>query len=185
MKKQFLFTIFVLSLSWGCWAQQPQEKNILLPENQKQHNPFDRFTFGGGIGGSIGSSQWGVSLAPRIGYKITDNLEAAFSVNYSFQSGNNVKYHTWGLGPSLNYYIYRNFFVKAAYTHYFIKEIWKRTRDTYSYKEDALYLGGGYMQHLGGRSYLRLGLSYNVLYDKNKSIFSSGLSPEVGIVIGL
>ena len=177
MKK--LFSLITIILSLACHAQD--DKNILLPQNQKQSNFFDNFT----IGASFGNNLWGVSLAPRIGYKVTEDFEVAFSVNYYYQKGPSVQYNSLSLGPSLNYYIARNFYVKASYQHYFIDQKTKGVSEHYKTEESALYLGGGYMQYLGGRSYLRLGLSYNVLYDKNKSIFSSGLSPEVGIVIGL
>ena len=89
------------------------------------------------------------------------------------------------LVPSLNYYIARNFYAKASYQHYFITQKIRRSELSYRTEEDALLLGGGYMQALGSNSYLRIGFSYNVLYDKDKSIFSSGLVPEIGFVIGL
>ena len=180
--KKLLFLITTI-LSLACHAQD--DKNILLPQNQKQSNFFDNFTIGGNIGASFGNNLWGVSLAPRIGYKVTEDFEVAFSVNYYYQKSPNVRYNSLSLGPSMNYYIARNFYVNGSFQHYFISTKSKSTRITYNTEESALYLGGGYMQYLGGRSYLRLGLTYNVLYDKNKSIFSSGLFPEVGIVIGL
>ena len=172
MKKLLFLIVSIVSLA--CQAQDGG--NILLPENQKQNNFFDNFTLGGDVG---------LSLAPRIGYKITNDLEAAFSVNYTYQDTDYAKYNILGLGPSLTYYIGRYLYVNGSFQHYFISTKSKSTRITYNTEESALYLGGGYMQYLGGRSYLRLGLTYNVLYDKNKSIFSSGLFPEVGIVIGL
>jgi hypothetical protein len=181
MKKLLFLITSILSLA--CHAQD--DKNILLPQNQKQSNFFDNFTIGGNIGASFGNNLWGVSLAPRIGYKVTEDFEVAFSVNYYYQKSPNVQYNSLSLGPSLNYYIARNFYVKASYQHYFIDQKTRGISEHYKREESALYLGAGYMQYLGGRSYLRLGFSYNVLYDKDKSIFSSGLSPEVGIVIGL
>ena len=173
MKKLLFLIVSIVSLA--CQAQDGG--NILLPENQKQNNFFDNFTLGGDVGFSFGKYQWGLSLAPRIGYKITNDLEAAFSVNYTYQDTDYAKYNILGLGPSLTYYIGRYLYVNGSFQHYFISTKSKSTRITYNTEESALYLGG--------RSYLRLGLTYNVLYDKNKSIFSSGLFPEVGIVIGL
>ena len=55
----------------------------------------------------------------------------------------------------------------------------------YNTEEDALYIGAGYMQNIGGNVYVQIGASYNVLYKKDKSIFSTGFIPNVGIVIGL
>jgi hypothetical protein len=50
--------------------------------------------------------------------------------------------------------------------------------------EDALYLGGGYMQRIGSNSYMQLGIMYNVLWKENESVFSSGLVPSIGFVVG-
>jgi hypothetical protein len=59
----------------------------------------------------------------------------------------------------------------------------------YDYKNDqqetALYLGGGYMQQIGNNSFMQIGLMYNVLYKENSSVFSGGLIPSVGFVVGL
>lgn len=185
MRKLLIF-ISAITLSLACYGQQqPEERNILLPKNQKQRNPWDGFTYGGGIGGSIGSNLWGISLSPRLGYKLSEEVELAFSVNYYFQQNQQSRYHSVSLGPSLNYYIARNFYAKASYQHYFITQKIRRSELSYRIEEDALLLGGGYMQALGSNSYLRIGFSYNVLYDKDKSIFSSGLVPEIGFVIGL
>ncbi|CEN32702.1 conserved hypothetical protein [Capnocytophaga canimorsus] len=41
------------------------------------------------------------------------------------------------------------------------------------------------MQNIGGNAYLQVGASYNVLYKKDKSAFSGGFVPNIGVVIGL
>lgn len=182
MKKLF-FIFLLIGSSCALWSQE-DNGNILLPKNQKNQNPFGGFTFGGNIGASFGDNVWGVSLSPRIGYKLTDDLELAFSVNYNWQKTSYSQYNFLGLGPAVNYYFFRSAYVHASYQHYFIKQKFDR-QESYRTEEDALYLGGGYMQPLGGNAYLQMGFSYNVLYKKDKSIFSSGFSPSVGIVIGL
>lgn len=108
----------------------------------------------------------------------------AFSVNYNWQKTSYSQYNFLGLGPAVNYYFFRSAYVHASYQHYFIKQKFDR-QESYRTEEDALYLGGGYMQPLGGNAYLQMGFSYNVLYKKDKSIFSSGFFPSVGVVIGL
>lgn len=177
MKKIFL--TFILFSIWA-WSFA-QQGNVLAP-NAPVPN---RWTFGGNIGISGGSYGWGFLLTPRVGYKITENLEAAMSVNYTLQNTEFYKNNLFGFGPSINYYIQRNFYVSSSFEHYFVSQKHKRTGNTFKVNENALYVGGGYMQHLGGNSYLQLGFSYNVLYNKNKSIFSTGFVPNVGIIIGL
>ena len=179
--KQILLLAYLL-LSFVSLAQE--SGNILLPQNQKRNNPFENFTFGGNIGASFGNDLWGISLSPRIGYKLTDDLELAFLVNYNYQKGKYTQYNFLGLGPSLNYYFMRSAYLQTSYQHYFINQKFNGD-ESYHKEEDALYIGGGYMQSLGGSTYMRIGFTYNVLYKKDKSIFSSGFSPSIGIVIGL
>ena len=78
----------------------------------------------------------------------------------------------------------RSAYLQTSYQHYFINQKFNGDK-SYHKEEDALYIGGGYMQSLGGSTYMRIGFTYNVLYKKDKSIFSSGFSPSIGIVIGL
>ncbi|MDO4229211.1 MAG: hypothetical protein Q4C98_05295 [Capnocytophaga sp.] len=144
-----------------------------------------RWTFGGNIGITSGSYGLGLFVTPRVGYKLTENLEAAMNVNYTLQSTQYFRNNILGFGPSLNYYIQRNFYVTSSFQHYLVSQKHKTTKESFNTNENALYLGGGYMQYLGGRAYMQLGFSYNVLYKKDKSIFSTGFIPNIGIVIGL
>ncbi|CEN37687.1 conserved hypothetical protein [Capnocytophaga cynodegmi] len=150
----------------------------------KTYSP-NNWTFGGNIGLSGGSYGLGVFITPRVGYKVTEAFEVAVNLNYTFQNTEFYKNNLLGFGPSVNYYIQRNFFLYSSFQHYFVSQKHKITKTSYDVRENALYVGGGYMQHLGGRAYMQLGFSYNILYNKNKSIFSTGFVPNVGIVIGL
>ena len=166
-------------------SAQEDDGNILLPKNRKNTNPFENWTLGGNVGFSVGGSLWGISVAPRVGYKLTESLELAFKVNYNYQGGKNVQYQFLGLGPSVNYYFLRSAYGQVSYQHYFISQKFSGNSRSYPLEESALYLGAGYLQPLGGNTYAQLGFTYNVLYKKDKSIFSSGFAPSVGIIIGL
>lgn len=150
------------------------------PENN------NRWTFGGGIGLGFGSNNYfNLSTAPRVGYRLTDDLEGGVLGSVSWQKSNAYSSTMFGVGPFLNYYIGRTFFISANYQHYFINYKDKLYDFKTNENEDALYLGGGYMQRIGNNSYLQLGLMYNVLWKENSSIFSSGLVPNIGFVVGL
>ena len=90
-----------------------------------------------------------------------------------------------GLGPNVNYYFARSFYASANLQHNFINYKEKIYDNKAHDNETALYLGGGYLQRIGNNSYLQLGLMYNILYKENNSIFSSGLMPNIGFVVGL
>ncbi|MBW8358790.1 MAG: hypothetical protein K0M63_03185 [Weeksellaceae bacterium] len=147
-----------------------------------------KWTFGGyaGLGGAFGSGG-GTTLyiTPRVGYKVTDNFETGIAGNFSW---NNSKYYSStmvGAGPFANYYFGRSFYASGLFQHYLISGTDKVYDQKYNSNENALYLGGGYMQKLGERTYMQIGAMYNVLYDSNNSVFGGGFVPNVGIVYGL
>ncbi|UBB89013.1 hypothetical protein J4771_09025 [Candidatus Kaistella beijingensis] len=147
-----------------------------------------KWTFGGyaGLGGAFGNGG-GVSLyvTPRVGYKVTENLEAGLASNLTWSNSKYYSSTMIGVGPFLNYYFSRNFYLSGMFQEYFINQKDKVNNLKYSADEAALYLGGGYMQRLGNRTYMQIGGMYNVLYKKDKSVFGGGFIPSVGIVYGL
>ena len=147
-----------------------------------------KWTFGGyaGLGGAFGNGG-GVSLyiTPRVGYKVTENLETGLASNLTWSNSKYYSSTMIGVGPFLNYYFSRNFYLSGMFQEYFINQKDKVNNLKYSADEAALYLGGGYMQRLGNRTYMQIGGIYNVLYKKDKSVFGGGFIPSVGIVYGL
>ena len=148
-----------------------------------------KWTFGGsaGLGGSFGSNSGGTSvyLSPRVGYKLTDNVETGLAGNLTWTNSQYYSATTVGVGPFLNYYIARNFYLSGLFQEYFFNQNNKLTRQEFSGNEAALYLGGGYMQRIGNGAYMQIGGMYNVLYDNEKSVFGGGFVPSVGVVFGL
>ena len=145
-----------------------------------------KWTFGGGIGLGFGSnSAFNLSASPRVGYRLTDDLEAGVVGSVSWQTSDYYKSTMFGVGPFVNYYFARSFYVGANYQHYFVDYKDKNFDYKYNTEENALYLGGGYMQRIGNNSFMQLGLMYNVLWKQNSSVFSSGLIPNIGFVVGL
>lgn len=148
-----------------------------------------RWTFGGGasLGFSGGSAGTGTSvgISPRVGYLLTDQLEAGVSGGFTWANSRYFSSTMLSVGPFANYYFSRNFFISALFQEYFFSQKDKYNDIKYSGDEAALYLGAGYLQNVGGRLYIQIGAMYNVLYDENKSVFGSGFVPNVGIVYGL
>ncbi|WP_346983626.1 hypothetical protein [Chryseobacterium sp. POE27] len=150
------------------------------PENS------NRWTFGGGIGVGFGSnSAFYLSASPRVGYRLTDDLETGIVGSVSWQTSDFYRSTMFGAGPFVNYYFARSFYVGANFQHYFINYKDKYYDYKMNEEESALYLGGGYMQRIGNNSFMQIGLMYNVLWQENSSIFSSGLIPNIGFVVGL
>lgn len=149
-------------------------------------NTTNRWTFGGGLGVGFGSdSYYSLQISPRVGYKITDQLEGGVVGNVSWQSSKYYKSTMLGVGPFVNYYFARSFFVGANLQEYFINSRDKYSNYKFNKDETALYLGGGYMQSIGNNAVMQIGLMYNVLWKENSSLFSTGFVPSIGVVIGL
>lgn len=149
-------------------------------------NQTNRWTFGGGLGLAFGSnSYFNLQVSPRVGYKITEQLEGGIIGNVSWQKDDYYSSTMLGVGPFVNYYFARSFFVGANLQQYFINTKEKFTGYKFDTDETALYLGGGYMQSIGNNAYMQLGVMYNVLWKRNESIFSNGFIPTVGFVVGL
>lgn len=148
-----------------------------------------KWTLGGnaGLGGAVGSNGGGTTIyiTPRAGYKVSENFEAGLAGNFSWNSSKYFSSTMLGIGPFANYYVGRSFYATGMFQHYFVGMKDKFYDVRYNTSEDALYLGGGYMQRLGERTYMQIGGMYNVLYNKDKSVFGGGLVPNIGIVYGL
>lgn len=174
--KKFIIPLFIL-ISGSLFSQVSIGAS---PENN------NRWTFGGGIGVGFGSqSSFYLQASPRVGYKLTEDLEGGVVGSVSWQTSDYYRSTMFGVGPFLNYYIARTFYVSANFQHYFINYKDKYYDYKMNDEESALYLGGGYMQRIGNNSFMQLGLMYNVLWKENSSIFSSGLVPNIGFVVGL
>lgn len=146
----------------------------------------NKWTFGGGIGLGFGSnSSFYLQASPRVGYRLTEDLEAGAVGSVSWQTSDYYQSTMFGVGPFVNYYIARSFYLGANFQHYFINYKDKYYDYKYNTEENALYLGGGYMQRIGNNSFMQIGLMYNVLWKKDTSIFANGLVPSIGFVVGL
>lgn len=179
MKKLLLLSIISIGFSVNA---QIGTSTQLGGENSK-------WTFGGsaGLGGSFGSNNGGTSIyiSPRIGYKLTENFEAGIVSDLTWTNAKYYSSNTIGVGPFVNYYIARNFYLSGMFQEYFFNQKNKLTYQKYSGEEAALYLGGGYLQRIGDRAYMQIGGMYNVLYKKDESVFGSGFVPSIGVVFGL
>ena len=182
MKKTLLFFAFFSSL----FAFSQIGTNI---PSAKIGSEDSKWTFGGyaGLGGAFGGGNSGTALyiMPRVGYKVTENFEAGLAGNVTWNNSRYFSSTMVGVGPFANYYFSRSFYVSGLYQHFFVNQRNKATDQKYTGNEDALYLGGGYMQKIGDRVYMQIGLMYNVLYDDQTSVFGGGLVPNIGIVYGL
>jgi len=146
----------------------------------------NNWVFGGSAGLHFGSYEsFGISVSPRVGYRITPDLVLGLGAGYTYQGNKYYSNSMFDIGPFANYYIGRNFYLSADFKEYFMSLKNKESSEKFNHEESALYLGAGYMQQIGNRAFLQIGASYNVLYKKNESYFSNGFVPNIGVVFGL
>ncbi|MDN3608084.1 hypothetical protein [Kaistella yonginensis] len=78
-----------------------------------------KWTFGGsaGLGGSFGSNNGGTSIyvSPRVGYKLTESFEAGIVSDLTWTNAKYFSSNTVGVGPFVNYYIARNFYLSGVF----------------------------------------------------------------------
>ena len=174
MKKYF--TLLVLFLGVMAFSQ------ISFSQAEKSN----RWTYGGNVGLGFGSNGYfNLQLTPRVGYRVADDLEMGLLGSLSLQTSKFYKSTVVGVGPFANYYIGRSLFISGNFQQHFINYTDKYSNQKLNRDESVLLLGGGYMQKVSEGSYFQVGLMYNVLWKENSSIYSSGLVPSVGFVVGL
>lgn len=173
--KKIIFVIFLLysGITFG-------QINLSPTSNTHQN----RWRVGGNIGLSLGSDDYfGFGISPSVGYKITRELEGGVTVGYRYSKWRNSKQHMFNAGPYLNFYPINSLFIRAHYEYYTGNQKYNNPSYARNFDENALWLGAGYRS--GGRVKVYIGLMYNVLYEKDHSIFDNGLRPIVGVSIGI
>lgn len=180
MKKSISFILFLL-FSFGF------SQNVSINPTQYKAN---KWRVGGGIGLGFGSNDYfGISITPFVSYEIAPSLEGGISTGYQYSKWSNSRQNLFNIGPYLNYYPIPNLFTRVHYEYYTGKYKYDSGSSfmgedyDYNFDESALWLGAGYRS--SGKIQFFTGLMYNVLYDDDSSIFSTGLRPIVGVSFGL
>jgi hypothetical protein len=144
----------------------------------------NKITYGGSIGFSSVSGGFGLSVSPRLGYRLSQDVEMGLMGSYHYINNSAATWNNVAIGPFANYYLLPQLYASAMYQHIFLNASPKSNQNIgFSKQEDALYFGGGYMSRLGSNSFMQIGLLYNVLWDKNSSSPSAFL-PQAGVVFG-
>lgn len=181
MKKIICFCLFtIFSVTYG--------QNISVSPSQYKAN---KWRLGGGIGLGFGSNDYfGIAISPFVGYEIAPSVEAGLTAGYQYSKWSESKQNLFNVGPYFNFYPIPSLFLRAHYEYYTgnnkYKEIYlggPSQTHSYNFNESVLWLGAGYRST--GRVQFYTGLMYNVLFDDDTSLFSTGFRPIVGVSFGL
>jgi hypothetical protein len=174
MKNVILY--FLLLFSTIIFAQEPV---AVLP---KQKSDFwQHVHFGAGIGLNVGGGFTNISFAPNAIYDVNKTVSLGAGIQGSFVSSKD-QYHSTIIGGSLISLFNP---IEAVQLSVELEEMNVNTTSNvalvgsnifpkYSFWDTGLFLGAGYrMQNV------TIGARYNVLFDKNKSVYSNAFMPFV------
>jgi hypothetical protein len=175
IKKATLFLMLFLSITFEGISQT-------MNEDVSDLSFSERIYFGGNFGIQFGTVTL-INVSPAVGYRITNRFSAGPGITYMYYRENfaGFVYQTSIYGGRLfaRYDILENVFLHSEY------EI--LNLDRFDLKERInvtnILVGGGYRQHLGGRTYLHLLSLWNI----NDSVDSPYQNPiiRMGVNIGL
>ena len=167
----FIMLVFCFCFSWT----QAQE-NATLDTNKF----WDNVSFGGGIGGSLGSGYSNIFIAPSAIYNFNKYLSIGPALQYSYQSGNGFKSSLYGASIIALVNPLEAVQLSAEIEQVLVnqKQDFNTTRVTNSFWNTALFLGAGYRA-----ANVTVGFRYNVLYQKQDAIYASPWIPFVRIFI--
>lgn len=179
MKKQqiqyFVKTIFIsiamLSFS-EVYSQIP-------PQNEKPANFWKNVRFGGGIGLGFGNGFFSGTLAPSAIYQFNPQFAVGVGLSGTYNKRKN-RYSTTILGGRVMtfYNIIPEIQLSAEFEELHVNRKWEMdgANVTDHYWHPALFLGAGFRTRN-----VTIGVRYNVLYDKNKSIYGQAYAPFVRV----
>lgn len=198
VRAQEVYTSSGRSVSRAREAQKEREKGF----------DINRMIVGGTLGFGMGGNTVAFSIAPVVGYRITDNFAAGIGFGYQYFK---EKDYFAVPGPNLNqtlYYDYKasmisasvwtryviitNLFVHAEYEHNFMSYQDYRydpggSGNIVDYKirmnVPSLLLGAGFRQPVGEHSSMYIMGFYDVL-QRDFSPYKGGIQPRIGFTLG-
>lgn len=170
-KSALLFLLFLMSF-------QP----ILFAQNDKSEF-WNHVSIGGGIGLSFGSGFFSGTIAPSAIYRFNPQVAMGLGLNYTYNEDKDF-YRSSIFGGSLIgfYNPIREVQLSAEFEQLNVNRNYYNTVLNYdeNYWYPALFLGAGY-SIITGKVSTAIGMRYDVLYDKNKSIYAQPWAPFIRV----
>lgn len=169
------FLILILLISTVPYVHSQNPSNIDLSNKKKESKTLkDRIYYGGDVGLVLGKYTM-IGAYPLVGYKFTSKLSSGIKMSYEYikDSRYTQEYTTSTYGGSL-FSRYR--FIPQLYAHaeyaqmsYEFQTIIGKEREWVPF----LFLGAGYSQAIGGRSWMNIQILFDVLQD-DRSPYKAG-----------
>ncbi|MFV0541018.1 MAG: alpha-ketoglutarate decarboxylase [Aestuariibaculum sp.] len=166
MKKKILLVFLVTTLSFGMSHAQ-----------QNPHSFWANVRFGGGVGLSFGDGFFSGTLAPSAIYQINQYTAFGTGLNATFNNNKNY-YKSTVLGGSLIglFNPIREIQISTEFEELHVSKKYDNRLGLRndSYWLPALYLGAGFRT-----GNVTMGIRFDVLHDKDKSIYAESWAPFV------
>lgn len=143
---------------------------VISSQNDDKNKFWDYVQFGGGLNLSFGNDITNIGVAPSAIYNFSDQFSAGIGISYLYAKNNDIDISLNAYGGSLIslFNPSEEIQLSAEYEKTLVEQ-----SDFDSRNIDALYLGFGYRV---GRN-ISIGMRYDILYDKDDSIYGSAFSP--------
>ncbi len=162
-------------------------ERVNVPQKKSRKNFHSGFFFGGGLGGGYSTYSSYIQVTPIIGYRVTAHFQLGTRLTYMHQwykDYNNVKYNynIYGGSLFLRYIFLKSLYAQAEYEILSVPDYYSPDANA-NRTVNSLFAGLGFIQHMGGKTFLTVSVLYNFLEDQYTP-YSNPLI-RVGFGVGL
>ena len=188
MKRLVLFVLFMVFAGALLEAQvyrtpsNPQRQRVKPQQNAA---PANKFFFGGGMGLSFGNFTR-IAVQPLIGYRVSNRFSAGTRLNYEYIRDRRLDYtfNSYGGGLFGRFQVTNNIYAHAEPAYYRNKFTDDFTGSSNTNWVPFLFLGGGFIQPVGGSSAFFVEALFDVLQDANSPYRSWQPIISMGVTAG-
>lgn len=168
-----LFLSFILLLSVNFIDINAQNKQA--DSTRSKSSFFEDVDFGGGIQLSFGNGYTAIGVSPSAVYGFSDQWASGVSVTYLYVNENlyNFDYNIYGASTLVLYNPIEELQLNTEFEMLNVHQ--KNGEQKNQYWVPAWYVGAGYAISKRGT----IGLRYDILFDKDKSVYRDALTPYV------
>jgi hypothetical protein len=184
-----LLLIFFSTMSFGQYYQGEEEKSKEARLSDKTF--WERVNFGGTFSLAFGGGSDLVLVSPVGIYQASENLLLGLGANYVYSSykvnyinGVTETYTASVYGPKaiVMFFPFESILLSGEFEHNYVDRNYSYVGDKIEpYWQSSAFVGIGYAMPIGERGRFVVSISYDLLYDQNKSYFSTPYRPGVGI----
>jgi hypothetical protein len=171
----------VLSLAVVLGSSAPAQQDSILRTPKPTFKPF--VFYGGNVYLSFGSGTT-IGVSPMVGMYFTPQLSAGVGVTYIYYTRDDLKSNVYGGRLMARYDIIPQIYAKTEFSYLVYNDTFKGV-DIGSTSVPYLFVGGGYRQPIGPRSYLELDIMFDVLRNENSQYNNWEPLISVGVSVGV